>query len=212
MTQHSDQIEKASGFQGPCPCCPTGTVVPRVEARNVDVRHNGTLSTVFVDKYPISLCDTCGAEFVNAHSDAAALEALGTSLGIPSGTTLRQWREAANLTQREVAQDTGIAAETLSRYENDRQLATEAYAKILLVYYSDPERYRQAASLDRPRELSQFSGYLNVPGLTEMGLPQAKIAWIEIQKLLTVDLPAVRILEQPAICSEAANSNYALAA
>ena len=100
-----------------------------------------------MENLPVSKCESCGEVYYDNRADSATQNALRTHLGLLLPEQIVALREARGLTQSDVSRDTGIAAETLSRWENGRVIQSKSHDTLLRAYLGDLSLFRRAKDL-----------------------------------------------------------------
>lgn len=131
-----------------CPDCAAGTLVERTIAEAVVMKHEGVAHSV-VAQVPAFVCSRCGASYTDSRADQIFRHALREILGVLQPETLRALREKHHLTQREVAEETKIAQETLSRYENGRLIPSKSNNQLLRFFFDSVVEREKAKRVSR---------------------------------------------------------------
>jgi putative zinc finger/helix-turn-helix YgiT family protein len=139
---------QAKPFPWRCPECGKREVRPTTVQHTSQIKHDGRLYTVEVPSLRVPKCDACGElVFDNDAADQIA-KALRQQLGLLSAEQIRKNREDLSLSQRSLADQLGVAVETISRWENGVLTQTRAMDRYLRVYFGVPAA--RAALVDQP--------------------------------------------------------------
>jgi len=125
-------------FPWRCPECGKKTVQPVTVQHTSQIKHDGRLYTVEIPRLRIPRCSTCGELVFDNDADEQIAQALREQLGLLSGDQIRKSREDLGLSQRVLAEHLGVAAETISRWENGALTQTRAMDRYLRVYFGVP--------------------------------------------------------------------------
>ena len=133
-TSHS----KGKPFPWRCPECGKKAVQPATVQHTSQIKHDGRLYAVEIAKLRVPQCGACGELVFDNDADEQIAQALREQLGLLSGDQIRKNREALGLSQRVLAEHLGVAAETISRWENGALTQTRAMDRYLRVYFGVP--------------------------------------------------------------------------
>ena len=111
------------------------------------VKHDGRVYAVEVSRLRVPKCQACGELIFDDVADEQIAAALRQQLGLLSAEQIRGNREELSLSQRELAEQLGVAVETISRWENGVLTQTRAMDRYLRVYFGVPAA--RAASVKR---------------------------------------------------------------
>ena len=139
-TRHS----QGTPFPWRCPECGKKAVQPSTVQHASQVKHDGRLYTVEIPALRVPQCSACGELVFDNDADEQIARALRDQLGLLSGDQIRKSREDLGLSQRVLAEHLGVAAETISRWENGALTQTRAMDRYLRVYFGVPGRSRPA--------------------------------------------------------------------
>lgn len=125
-------------FPWRCPECGKKEARPATVAHTSQIKHDGRLYTVAVPQLRVPRCVACGELVFDNEADEQIARALREQLGLLPGDQIRKNREALGLSQRVLAEHLGVAAETISRWENGVLTQTRAMDRYLRVYFGVP--------------------------------------------------------------------------
>ena len=132
-----------------CPVCRTRSMVHTLTTRDVEVRHDGRSYSVQIVDAPVWRCGQSGCDglLISEVLDDKVRKQLRTQLGLLQPEEIRGARERLGMSQKELAEVTGFASETLSRWENGMQVQSAASDKLLrLILHSAAARALCSAS------------------------------------------------------------------
>lgn len=136
MSEKTDSRAKA--FPWRCPECGKKEVRRATRRHVSQVKHDGRLYTVEVPRLRVPRCRACGELVFDNLADEQIAAALRAHLGLLSAEQIRTNREQLRLSQRELADQLGVAVETISRWENGVLTQTRAMDRYLRVYFGVP--------------------------------------------------------------------------
>jgi len=121
-----------------CHACRRGSVAPVSEDRTLNVRYDGALHSIRVPELPVRRCADCGAATFGIDTEDAIHRALRCHLNLLQPEEIRANRKALNLTQEQLAEAIGCAAESLSRWENGAIIQSRSYDRLMRAYFHLP--------------------------------------------------------------------------
>lgn len=125
-------------FPWRCPECGKKEARPATIQHVSKIKHDGRLYSVTVPKLRAPRFDACGELIFDNDADAQIAQALREQLGLLLGEQIRKNREDLGLSQRSMAEQLGVAVETISRWENGVLTQTRAMDRYLRVYFGVP--------------------------------------------------------------------------
>jgi putative zinc finger/helix-turn-helix YgiT family protein len=125
-------------FPWRCPECGKKEVRSATVRHASEVRYDGRVYTVEVPRLRVPRCRACGELVFDNSADEQIAAALREQLGLLSTTQIRENREKLGLSQRDMAEQMGVAVETISRWENGALTQTRAMDRYLRVYFGVP--------------------------------------------------------------------------
>ena len=125
-------------FPWRCPECGKKAVQPVTVQHTSQIKHDGRLYTVEIPGFRVPQCSACGELVFDNDADEQIAQALREQLGLLSGDQIRKNREDLALSQRVLAEHLGVAADTISRWENGALTQTRAMDRYLRVYFGVP--------------------------------------------------------------------------
>jgi len=129
---------QGKAFPWACPECGKEEVWPATVSHSSQVKHDGRAYTVEVPSLRVPRCQACGELIVDNDADEQIAEALRNQLGLSLAEQIRKNREELGLSQRELADQLGVAVETISRWENGVLTQTRAMDRYLRLYFGVP--------------------------------------------------------------------------
>lgn len=137
--QSTSPVKRDRPFPWRCVDCRAKQVFPHVADYSTTVRHDGRSYTVRVPDLAIPTCRKCGAQTFSVGDDERIIAALRSQLGLLSPQEIHERRSRLGLTQQELAQLTGVAKETISRWETGALLQSRAMDNLLRLFFESAE-------------------------------------------------------------------------
>lgn len=107
---------------------------PRVET----MKYDGARHEVLVEGMPQWQCDACAITLTDDDSDTVVQDCLRRHIGLLTAAEIREARTVLGLTQAQLAELVGCAAESLSRWENGAILQSRSYDRLLRIFFHLP--------------------------------------------------------------------------
>lgn len=107
---------------------------PRLET----MKYDGARHQVLIEGVPQWQCGSCGVTVTDDDSDTVVQDCLRRHIGLLTTDEIRDARTMLGLTQSELAELIGCAAESLSRWENGAILQSRAYDRLLRLFFHLP--------------------------------------------------------------------------
>ncbi len=105
-------------FPWRCPHCLAKDVWPEVMPYTAKSKHDGVEYAIDIPALEIPKCRNCGELLFSYHVDEQIRDALRSRLRLLTPAQIRAGRKALSLHQSQLAERLGVAAETISRWEN----------------------------------------------------------------------------------------------
>jgi len=121
------------------------------------------MHTVHVAAMPVARCETCGAISEGIDSERAFDSAMREQLGLLTTDEIRLARSTLALTQQQLAEAVGCAAESLSRWETGGMVQSRVYDTMLRAYFGLPEFREFAGALGEDKTLGRSVVVRNAP-------------------------------------------------
>ena len=134
---------KHKPFPWRCPDCGLKEVRPVAVPYTAEVKHDGRVHTIEIDRLEIPTCQSCGERLFSKHVDEKISQALRSQLRLLSPDQIRTGLRKLDLSQKEVAARLGVAEATFSRWMTGSVIQSRASDNLLRVYFAFPE-VRQA--------------------------------------------------------------------
>ncbi len=122
-----------------CPECGKKAVWRTTVPYTTRVRHDDELYAVDVPGLRVPRCEACGEVIFDIEADEQISQALRTQLGLLSPDDIRSGRERLALGRQDLAKHLGVAAATVSEWEEGLAIQSRAMDRFLRVYFQSPE-------------------------------------------------------------------------
>lgn len=86
------------------------------------VKHDGRVYTIRIPDLAIPTCRKCGAQTFSVGDDDRIIAALRAQVGLLTPEEIQQERGRLEMTQQELAEQLGVAKESISRWETGAQI------------------------------------------------------------------------------------------
>ena len=126
-------------FPWRCPNCLAKEVQPVVTPYTAKIKHDGTEYTLEIAALRVPRCQNCGEILFSNQVDEQIRDALRSRLRLLTPSQIRAGRTALALHQSQLAERLGVAAETISRWENGALIQSRSMDNLLRVYFAIPE-------------------------------------------------------------------------
>ena len=101
-------------------------------------KHDGIEYTIDISALEFPRCPSCGELVFSNRVDEQIRDALRDRLRLLTPAQIRAGRKALLLHQRQLADRLGVAAETISRWENGALIQSRSMDNLLRVYFAIP--------------------------------------------------------------------------
>jgi putative zinc finger/helix-turn-helix YgiT family protein len=139
MSPRKTPEAKSRPFPWPCSDCGTLTVVPTVIDYAAQVKHDGIVYDLHLPGLEVPHCQTCGETYSTDAVDEQVSDALRSRLHLLTPSQIRAGIEKLGLKQQQLAEQLGVAAETISRWVNGALIQSRAMDNLLRVYFAFPQ-------------------------------------------------------------------------
>ena len=121
----------------PWPCfeCDAQEVFERATDYTTTVKHDGRVYTIRIPDLAIPTCRRCGAQTFSVGDDDRIIAALRAQLGLLEPQEIQGQRSRLGMTQQELAEQLGVAKETISRWETGALIQSRAMDNLLRLVF-----------------------------------------------------------------------------
>ena len=102
------------------------------------MKYDGARHEVLIEGMPQWQCDNCRITVTDDDSDTVVQDCLRRHIGLLTAEEIRAARATLGLTQTQLAELIGCAAESLSRWENGAILQSRSYDRLLRIFFHLP--------------------------------------------------------------------------
>lgn len=159
MSDNLPPVGRDRPFPWRCFECKAKEVVPKLTDYTTTRKYDGRSYTVRVPDLTIPTCRKCGAQVFSVGDDEPIRAALRAQLGLLSPQDIQEGRARPKLNQQEMAEQLGVAKETISRWETGALIQSRAMDNLLRLYFESEEvrrLLRQRFAADRPPPANRF--------------------------------------------------------
>lgn len=135
----SECARKQKPFPWRCPKCRLREVRPAVTSYTAQVKHDGRLHEVAIDRLEIPTCRSCGERVFSKRVDDQISQALRAQLRLLSPNQIRDRLRELGLSQKQAAARLGVAEATFSRWVTGAVIQSRAMDNLLRVYFAFPD-------------------------------------------------------------------------
>ena len=132
-----------------CAECGRSEVRPAVIEYDAEVKHDGRLIRFSIPELRVNKCNSCGEVFFDAATDAQISQGLRERLQLLSPEEIREGIQSLGMTQREFAEQTGIAPETISRWLSGAYIQSRAMNTLMQLFFERERAKRKGAGQER---------------------------------------------------------------
>ena len=126
-------------FPWRCFECKAKEVVLRPTEYTTKVKHDGREYTIQIPDLQIPTCRNCGAQSFSVGDDERIIAALRAQVGLLMPEEMQKRRAELGMTQQELAEQLGVAKETISRWETGGMIQSKAMDNLLRLFFDSDE-------------------------------------------------------------------------
>jgi len=119
--------------------CRAKEVFPQVTDYISTVKHDGREYTVHIPDLEIPTCRKCGEQVFTASMDDRIIAALRAQAGLLFPQEIHKQRNRLGMTQQELADQIGVAEETISRWETGGMIQSRSMDNLLRLFFESEE-------------------------------------------------------------------------
>jgi putative zinc finger/helix-turn-helix YgiT family protein len=124
-------------FPWRCVECRAKEVFPQSTDYRTTRKHDGREYTIHIPDLEIPTCRKCGEQLFTVGTDDRIVVALRAQVGLLTPQEILEGR--GRLTQQELADQLGVAKETISRWETGGMIQSRAMDNLLRLYFESEE-------------------------------------------------------------------------
>ena len=170
----SDKIPPAGRdrpFPWRCVECRAKEVYPQATDYTTTVKHDGRAYTIRIPDLAIPTCRKCGDQTFTVGDDDRIVAALRAQLGVLTPQEMQKRRAELQLSQHEMAEQLGVAKETISRWETGALIQSRAMDNLLRLFFESEEvrmLLRQRLAPDPPSPANRVFRHIKRESYTDM--------------------------------------------
>ena len=158
--------KRARPFPWHCIECNAKEVFPLVTDYTTTVKHDGRPYTIRIPDLVIPTCRKCGERIFTSAQDDRIVAALRAQVGLLTPEELHERRGQLGMTQQELAEQLGVAKETISRWETGALIQSRAMDNLLRLFFGSEEvrrLLRQRFEPDPPTPVNRIRCRYSTP-------------------------------------------------
>jgi putative zinc finger/helix-turn-helix YgiT family protein len=126
-------------FPWRCVRCRAKEVFPQATDYTTTAKHDGRGYTIRIPDLSLPTCRKCGEQLFTAAADDRIVAALRAQVGLLTPEQIQEGRARLEMTQQELADQLGVAKETISRWETGGMIQSRAMDNLLRLYFESEE-------------------------------------------------------------------------
>jgi putative zinc finger/helix-turn-helix YgiT family protein len=150
MPDKIPSAERDRPFPWRCSECGAKAVYPKATDYTSKVKHDGRAYEVRIPDLEIPTCRQCGEQYFTVGTDNRITTALRALVGLLEPQKIHEHRARLKMSQEELADQLGVAKETISRWETGAMIQSRAMDNLLRLYFESEEVRRLLHSKFEP--------------------------------------------------------------
>jgi putative zinc finger/helix-turn-helix YgiT family protein len=126
-------------FPWVCFECGAQEVFPQAIDYTTTRKHDGRVYTIRIPDLEIPTCHNCGEKSFSVGDDNRIIAALRAQVGLLTPEEIHKQRARLEMTQQELAEQLGIAKETICRWETGGMIQSRAMDNLLRLFFESEE-------------------------------------------------------------------------
>jgi putative zinc finger/helix-turn-helix YgiT family protein len=126
-------------FPWRCFECKAKEVFPKSTDYATTMKHDGRVYSIRIPDLALPTCRKCGAQTFAVGDDDRIRAALRAQLGFLTPEVIQRGRSRLELSQQELAEQLGVAKETISRWETGALIQSRAMDNLLRLFFESEE-------------------------------------------------------------------------
>jgi putative zinc finger/helix-turn-helix YgiT family protein len=139
MSDKTPPVGRDRPFPWRCVECRAKEVFPHVTDYAGTVKHDGRSYTVRIPDLEIPTCRKCGEQLFTVGTDDRIIAALRAQVGLLTPEEILKRRSLLEITQQELAEQLGVAKETISRWETGGMIQSRAMDNLMRLFFGSEE-------------------------------------------------------------------------
>ena len=119
--------------------CKEKTIYPLETDYTSSVKHDGRSYEIHIPDLVIPTCRKCGERMITSEVDDKIIAALRVEIGLLTPEEIREGRNKLELSQQRLAEELGIAKETISRWETGALIQSRAMDNLLRLFFESAD-------------------------------------------------------------------------
>jgi putative zinc finger/helix-turn-helix YgiT family protein len=152
MPDKPPPVGRPRPFPWLCFECNALEVFPQATDYTTTRKHDGRAYTIRIPDLAIPTCRKCGAQSFSVGDDERIIAALRAQLSLLTPQEIQERRGQLELNQQEMAEQLGVAKETISRWETGALIQSRAMDNLLRLFFESEEVRRLLRQRRRLRE------------------------------------------------------------
>jgi len=142
MSEKNSPPGRGRSFPWRCVECRAKEVYPQPTDYTITRKHDGREYTIHIPDLVIPTCRKCGEQLFTVSTDEPIIAALRAQIGLLTPEEILKRRHQLEMTQEEMADQLGIAKETISRWETGGMIQSRAMDNLLRLFFQSEEVQR----------------------------------------------------------------------
>lgn len=142
MSEKIPPVGRDRPFPWRCVECRAKEVFPKIAEYTTTAKHDGRAYTIRIPDLAIPTCRNCGAQTFSVGDDDRIAAALRAQVGLLAPQEIHKGRGQLGMTQQELADQLGVAKETISRWETGGMIQSRAMDNLLRLFFESEEARR----------------------------------------------------------------------
>jgi putative zinc finger/helix-turn-helix YgiT family protein len=139
MADEIPPVGRDRPFPWRCAECKAKEVFPQATDYTTTRKHDGRTYTIHIPDLEIPTCRNCGAQTFSVGDDDRIIAALRAQVGLLTPEEIQKRRGQLEMTQQELAEQIGVAKETICRWETGGMIQSRAMDNLLRLFFESEE-------------------------------------------------------------------------
>ena len=139
MSDKIPPVGRDRPFPWRCSECKAKEVYPKATDYTTAVKHDGRSYSIHIPDLAIATCRNCNAQTFSVRDDDRIFATLRAQIGLLTPEEMQKRRNQLELSQHALAEQLGVAKETISRWETGAMIQSRAMDNLLRLYFDSAE-------------------------------------------------------------------------